>query len=107
MSPTPQGFTLAKEDVNSGAEHGGEQVSAVDYDPSLDCREDQQKRFGIDQKVETIDDDDNEIRVIEEEEEEDVDDMFAISISISKKKVKKAKVSSLDIPLRALIHPHA
>lgn len=92
-SPTPQEFTLAKEEADSGMEHAGEQVSAVDYDPSLDCREDQQKRFGIEQKVETIvdDGDDNEIRVVEEEEEEDVDDMFAISTT--KKKVKKVKVS--------------
>lgn len=94
MSPSPRDFTLAKEDGNSGAEHAGEQFSAVDYDPSLDRREDQQKRFGIDQKVETIvvDGDGDEMGVEEEEEEEeDVDDMFAISTT--NKKAKKAKVS--------------
>ena len=82
-------MVLAREselEGNSGVEHTGEQVSAVDYDPTLDRREDQRKFFGV--EVETIvDDGDHEI---EAEEEEDVDDMFAISTT--KKKAKKANV---------------
>jgi len=88
VSP-PRDLVLTRDseiDGNSREEHTGEQVSAVDYDPSLDGREDQQKLFGVERKVETIDVDDE----IEVEEEEDVDDMFAISTT--KKKVKKAKV---------------
>lgn len=86
---TPQDFTLAREgnvDGTSGVELGGEQVSAVDYDPSFDRREDQQKRFGVDRNVKTVTDDDE----VEEEEEDDVDDMFAISTT--KKRSRKAKV---------------
>jgi serine/threonine-protein kinase PRP4 len=76
-------------DGNSAVDQTGEQVSAVDYDPSLDRREDQQKLFGVEQKAETIvDDGDDEMEL--EEDEDDVDDMFAISTT--KMKIKKAKV---------------
>jgi len=92
VSP-PRDSVLAREsdiDGNSGEGNTGEQVSAVDYDPSLDGREDQQKLFGVERKVESIVVGvDNEMEV---EEEDDVDDMFAISTT--KKKVKKTKVGS-------------
>jgi serine/threonine-protein kinase PRP4 len=101
VSPTPRELVLAKEsdvDGNLGVEHTGEQFSAVDYDPSLDRREDQQKLFGVERKVETIVDD-GEVEM-EVEEEDDVDDMFAISTT--KTKVKKSKVRFLT-RLRTLI----
>ncbi|KAI0810815.1 kinase-like domain-containing protein [Irpex lacteus] len=93
-SPTPANFELLKNDDQADAkakvqvEHSsGEQISAADYDPSLDRREDEQKRVlgaqdGRDGNVE---------EVIEEEveEEEDVDDMFAALTG--EKKVKKVK----------------
>lgn len=65
-----------------------EQVSAADYDPSQDRREDEQKRVrGFKEEV------DGDVEMIEEEEEEeddDVEDMFAVA-TIEKKKVKKVK----------------
>ncbi|KAI0355187.1 kinase-like protein [Trametes cingulata] len=88
-SPTPGMFSLAKgddeEQVQAKAQNGaGEQVSAADYDPSLDRREDEQKR------VWAVKDEPADVEVIEEEEEEeDVDDMFAIATS--EKKIKKVK----------------
>jgi serine/threonine-protein kinase PRP4 len=71
-----------------------EQISAADYDPSLDRREDEQRRVRgtkelLNQDVEMIEEEENE-----EEEEEDVDDMFAVSVADKKtKKVKKVMVS--------------
>ena len=51
-SPMADSFSLAKGQESSDARHQadaqngeGEQVSAADYDPSLDRREDEQKRF--------------------------------------------------------------
>lgn len=71
--------------VQDGA---GEQVSAADYDPSLDRREDEHKRVWGGAKEEPKD-----VEMIEEEEEveddDDVDDMFAVATS--EKKVKKVK----------------
>lgn len=91
ISPTPAGFSLAKEaeeeDVQVKAqEQDGvhEQISAADYDPSLDRREDEQKR------VLGVKDEPEDVQVMEEEEEEDVDDMFAVATS-DKPKVKKVK----------------
>lgn len=96
MSPTPAAFALAKEreeedlQVKTQAQVGvHDQVSAADYDPSLDRREDEQRRVrGV--KDEPV----GGIQIIEEEEEEeeeeDVDDMFAIATS-DKKKVKRIK----------------
>ena len=87
-------FSLAKgddeEQVQAKAQEqngAGEQISAADYDPSLDRREDEHKRvWGA--KEEPVD-----VEMVEEEEEEeeeDVDDMFAIATT-EKKKVKKVK----------------
>lgn len=91
VSPTPAAFSLAKEaeeeDVQVKAqEQDGthEQISAADYDPSLDRREDEQKR------VLAVKDESQDVQMIEEEEEEDVDDMFAVTIS-DKPKAKKVK----------------
>lgn len=92
-SPTPEpgAFELAKDEdegkacTNAQAQDGtGEQISAADYDPSLDRREDARIRAyngeptAID--VEEVD-----------EDEDDFDDMFAIATSEKKKKVKKVK----------------
>jgi len=94
VSPTPAAFSLAKEaegaQTKSETQDGvHEQISAADYDPSLDRREDEQKRvFGV--KEEPAED----LELVEEEEEEeeeDVDDMFAIATAEKKKKTKKVK----------------
>lgn len=72
----------------------GEQVSAADYDPSLDRREDEHKRvWGTkDQHA------DVEMIEEEEEEEEDVDDMFAVATSDKKvKKVKRVAVGPSEV----------
>jgi serine/threonine-protein kinase PRP4 len=97
-SPGPADFLLAKDDEQEDAQvkrhaanAGAEQVSAADYDPSLDRREDEQKRFGNGKG------DEGDVGAInvddEEEEEDDVDDMFAVAASDVKKtkKVKKQK----------------
>ncbi|KAI0668299.1 kinase-like protein [Trametes maxima] len=86
-SPTPGTFSLAKgddeEEVQAKAQNGaGEQVSAADYDPSLDRREDEQKRVWGG-KEEPVD-----VEMIEEEEE-DVDDMFAIATEKKLKRIKR------------------
>ena len=71
------------------------QVSAADYDPSLDRREDEHRRVLKDEPM-AVDpvsiEDVEEIEEVEEEEE-DVDDMFAVAMGERPKKVKKvAKV---------------
>lgn len=90
VSPTPQDFALAKdeEDREAPTEHTGtEQVLAADYDPSLDRREDERKRFGDQaQIIHTVEDVEEE----DVEEEEDLDDMFSVAFS-DKPKVKKVK----------------
>lgn len=98
-SPAPDVFELAKGGEEEGAqaeaqeqakrEGAREQVSAADYDPSLDRREDEQRRVRgakeeLNRDVEMIEEDD-------EEEEDDVDDMFAVSVVDKKKKVRKVK----------------
>ncbi|KIJ98037.1 hypothetical protein K443DRAFT_681086 [Laccaria amethystina LaAM-08-1] len=98
-SPTPHDFELAKdedqeEEVPREGE-GAEQVSAADYDPSLDRREDEHKRFK--EPIPKNEPTEEEIEVIEEEEEEeDVDDMFAALTTEKKsKKVKKVVKKSI------------
>lgn len=88
-SSTSSDFALAKDGEQEGQSEnaGGEQVSAADYDPSLDRREDEYKRLG--DKVTNVETIDEEV----EEEEEDVEDMFAITNSNKVKKVKKIIVS--------------
>ena len=108
-SPAPDMFELAKGGEEEGAQAEAqeqakldgarEQISAADYDPSLDRREDEQRRVRgtkeeLNQDVEMIE---------EEEEEEDVDDMFAVSVTDKKtKKVKKVIVSLL---VMSVLHP--
>ncbi|KAL0566411.1 U4/U6 small nuclear ribonucleoprotein prp4 [Marasmius crinis-equi] len=99
LSPSPsvgQDFALAKDDEDKSSEmkmqveeHTNIQVSAADYDPSLDRREDEHKRIKAPAKAEP-EDDVEEIEV-EEEEEDDVDDMFAVATSQKPKKTRKVK----------------
>ena len=92
-SPVPNEFTLAKDgdeqtqDTTQTQNEGGEQVSAADYDPNQDRREDEGKR------IHDIDDhagDDVEMIVEDEDDEEDLDDMFAVPTT-EKNKVKKIR----------------
>jgi serine/threonine-protein kinase PRP4 len=98
-SPAPDIFELAKEGEEEGAQAEAqeqlkrdgarEQVSAADYDPSLDRREDEQRRVRgakeeLNQDVEMIEED-------EDDDEEDVDDMFSLSTADKKKHTKKVK----------------
>lgn len=96
-------FSLTKEgaeeesavEARTSAPGEGEQVSAADYDPSLDRREDEQRRVrGIGAKMESHEDTMDVVEEVTEEEEEDVDDMFAIITSKprTKKKVRVATV---------------
>ena len=90
-SPAPRDFTLVEDDTQVKLQvgnEGGEQVSAADYDPSLDRREDEKKRIW------------NPAHVSEsaEEFEEEVDDMFAIAGT--EKKVKKMKKIVVSIITR-------
>ncbi|EJD06155.1 kinase-like protein [Fomitiporia mediterranea MF3/22] len=95
MSPAIESFDLIKEDKPSDsavqvADGTGEQISAADYDPSFDRREDEEKRV---RAVTAKDEKHQEIEMIEveeEEEEEDVDDMFALD-TVEKKKTKKVR----------------
>jgi len=108
-SPEPSDFALAKaeDDVAQGADHTAvdvdtdnqDQILAADYDPSLDRREDEQKRIG--NVVAGLDPRTNdEVEEVEEvEEEEDLDDMFAVTTGKkSKKIVKKVVVSAVLFP---------
>lgn len=91
-APEPAAFELAKDEdegkarTTAQAQDTGEHISAADYDPSLDRREDERirafngKPLAIDVEVEE-----------EEEEEEYVDDMFAIATSEKKIKIKRVK----------------
>src|SRR6266702_2093794 len=100
-SPAPGDFELAKGGEEEGAQAEAqeqakrdgarEQVSAADYDPSLDRREDEQRRVRgvqeeLNQDIEMIEVEEEE----EEDEDDDVDDMFSVSV-VDKKKVKKVK----------------
>lgn len=97
-SPAPDIFELAKGGEEEGAQAEAqeqlecdgarEQVSAADYDPSLDRREDEQRRVRgakeeLNQDVEMIEED--------EDDDDDVDDMFALFVADKKKKIKKVK----------------
>jgi hypothetical protein len=97
-SPAPDTFELAKGGEEEGAQAEAqeqakrdgarEQVSAADYDPSLDRREDEQRRVrGAKEEL------NQDVEMIEEDEDEDMDDvdMFAVFATDKKKKVKKVK----------------
>ena len=113
-SPTPDVFELAKGGEEEGAqaeaqeqakrEGAREQMSAADYDPSLDRREDEQRRVRgaheeLSQDVEMIEDEE------EEDEDDDVDDMFAVSVE-DKKKVKKVKRVVVSLAYNIRLWPH-
>ncbi|KAG6820615.1 hypothetical protein H0H93_014218 [Arthromyces matolae] len=91
-SPSPDDFALAKDgdtdEVPTQENISAEQISAADYDPSLDRREDEQRRIREPPRpIEPIHVEEDEV---EEEEEEDWDDMFAIATTTKKiQKVKK------------------
>lgn len=91
-SPEPNEFTLAKDggeqaqDTTQAPNEGGEQVSAADYDPNQDRREDEGKRIHDNDHS----DDEVEMVIEEEDDEDDLDDMFAVATT-EKKKVKKVK----------------
>ena len=94
-SPEPGAFELAKDNeqedaqVQAHAQNGSnDQISAADYDPSLDHREDEKRRFKDEPVVEIIEEEEIE------EEEDDVDDMFALESVKKVKKVRKVVVSS-------------
>ena len=105
-SPTSDMFELAKGGEEEGAQAEAqeqakrdgarEQISAADYDPSLDRREDEQRRVRGTKELSNQD-----VEMIEEEE--DVDDMFAVSVADRKKtkKVKKVMVSLVVL----VLHP--
>jgi len=71
-----------------------EQISAADYDPSLDRREDEQRRVRggakevLNQDVEMIEEEEGEGD--DDDDDDDVDDMFSVSVA-DKKKTKKVK----------------
>ena len=100
MSPSlDNAFDLTKQedkqldDNMQVADGTNEQISAADYDPSLDRREDEEKRIrAVVEKDESHQD--VEMVEVEEDEEEDVDDMFDLDVTEKKpKKVKKVAVS--------------
>ncbi|KAK0227706.1 kinase-like domain-containing protein [Armillaria fumosa] len=110
--PTPgNDFELAKDDEAESSQRktqaenstldGAVQVSAGDYDPSLDRREDEQRRvFGPTQNEPEVME--MEVEEEEEEEEEDVDDMFAVA-TVEKKPKKFKKVKKTNPTAPALI----
>lgn len=81
-----------------------EQIKAADYDPSLDRREDERRRYGPetgdpshDAMVIDDEDEEEEVEVTDDEGvEEDVDDMFALVLAgddeVKEKKEKKTKL---------------
>jgi serine/threonine-protein kinase PRP4 len=83
-----------------------EQISAADYDPSLDRREDEQRRVRgtkevSNQDVEMIEEEDG-AEEEDDDDDDDVDDMFAVAVADRKtKKVKKVKVSLIVL----ILHP--
>lgn len=105
VSPEPNEFTLAKDgdeqaqDTTQTQNEGGEQVSAADYDPNQDRREDEGKR------VHDNDHTGDEVEMIVEDgdEEDDLDDMFAVATT--EKKVKKIKRVLVSKYLGSIISP--
>ncbi|KIJ25950.1 hypothetical protein M422DRAFT_38427 [Sphaerobolus stellatus SS14] len=89
----------SEEQADKITKEDGEQISAADYDPSLDRREDEARRVGIwnGQAKANGKEDKMDVDVVEEEvtdeEDEDVEDMFAIATSEPKKKKKVKKIS--------------
>lgn len=106
-SPVPGTFSLAKDGDAQDAQEKAQaqdgnrdQISAADYDPNLDRREDERKIvFGSNEDV-------NDVEMIEEEEDDDVDDMFALDTAEKEvKKVKKVVVSRCNCSFRYILIP--
>jgi serine/threonine-protein kinase PRP4 len=107
-SPAPDIFELAKGGEEEGAQAEAqeqakrdgarEQISAADYDPSLDRREDEQRRVrGTKEEL------NQDVEMIEEEDDvDDVDDMFAVFVADKKKKTKKVR----KVIVSLLLAPH-
>ena len=94
-------FALTKEDERespAGQTEGQEQISAADYDPSLDRREDEERR------VRGIRQEDEEMEEVEEvdEDDDDLDDMFAIPDPNKKKKKTVLKKKTSKAPAVSL-----
>lgn len=90
VSPTPgEEFALAKDDDDEQQVKPfdpNEQVSAADYDPSLDRREDEHRRLAPPNQEEELEEEEVE------EVEDDLDDMFAVAnVEGKPKKVRKVK----------------
>ncbi|KAG8861248.1 U4/U6 small nuclear ribonucleoprotein prp4 [Tulasnella sp. 330] len=116
-SEPQEDFSLTKDehdddDVNDttskgSAQQENEQVSAADYDPSQDRREEEMRRV---KAIDARDDHAMDIEggaeeeveeEVELEEDDDVDDMFAaIEDRPKQKKVRKVKRSAAAVPLR-------
>lgn len=94
MSPSLDVFDLTKQDESTDAldalqpmDGADEQISAADYDPSFDRREDEEKRV---RAVVAKDQEHEDDELTEVEEDDDVDDMFALDLG-AKKKTRKVK----------------
>ncbi|KAI0028993.1 kinase-like domain-containing protein [Vararia minispora EC-137] len=101
-SPTDGAFELAKGDEVGRTEVADDQqmISAADYDPSLDRREDERRRVGQLERAEGV----QNVEMVEEEEivegedeEDDVDDMFAVGGGEKKRRTVR-RVKKLAVP---------
>jgi len=110
-SPATDIFELAKGGEEEGAQAEAqeqakrdgarEQVSAADYDPSLDRREDEQRRVrGAKEEL------NQDVEMIEDDDEDDMDDMFAVSVADKKKNIKKVKKVIVCRVSYSKIHHH-
>lgn len=95
-SPATDSQFLLEKAANAQAVGGGEeQVSAADYDPSLDRKHDEDRRFGHIQQVAM---DVDEVVEVEEEAEEDIDDLFALGTPEKKTRtVRKVVKPTVDV----------
>jgi serine/threonine-protein kinase PRP4 len=97
-------FDIVKHDEEEDAQikvqaqnEGIHQISAADYDPNLDRREDEQRRIR-DKETE------NEDETIEEEEDQEVDDIFAVAMAPKKiKKIRKVTVRKCEPPMESTL----
>jgi serine/threonine-protein kinase PRP4 len=102
-TPEPLVFDLTKEEdagiAQTAVQHenvkeGTADQSAADYDPSMDQREDEQKRLRTDANL-SVNEEAEEWEEEDDQDDEDVDDMFAIIDSEKPKKSKKKKAKVL------------
>lgn len=110
-SPSPtagQVFSLAKDGDEEDSQRQTnaqnstlqeQQISAADYDPSQDRREEEQRRFAaVKSDPDVIDVQELEEEIELEESDDDVDDMFAVVTEDKPKKVKKMKKVAVRTP---------